>query len=348
MIVISSPVSGGSFPCQIAIVKRLIRSEIKPDLMLGSSGGNIASYVTIMGDWSEKGINRICKKISTDHFIKKWSNYPIIHFILGFINGSFYDFSDGIQKLLEDNTSIMQIKRYEIWTGTYNRDLQKPQLMCNLSKEESIINKYRIDNGPCGMLDPIYMDSDLDLIAKSIKASACLPAVVPPQKIGKHNYIDGGTFSASPFTLLKRNIMKASKKKLHIIYINSCNIDDCYDYTSYSNIFHMSKTAVKELIRSQIISDRLSAYDCLIGDVHKVEFKCTDENLTMYKNLINDGRMKSSLLEIYPTIYYEMNITNFTGEEIIQMMDDADKCLQCRLWWVGDSDVDTCFSPLPS
>ena len=123
------PVSGGAFPAQLAIIKHLIEHKIKPDLILASSGGNLAAYISAAADWKSNGIDRICLRLSSDIMFKQW--VPVINPIVGFFYGSIYRAGDGITELFNDYFTSNTIQMSEIWSGTYDRNVQIPALLLN-------------------------------------------------------------------------------------------------------------------------------------------------------------------------------------------------------------------------
>ena len=79
------PISGGGFVAQLGLLselyvakwiaegKRLKGSKAyQPNLVFASSGGNVAAYIAMAGDWSPEGMTRVAEKISTPMFIRSW------------------------------------------------------------------------------------------------------------------------------------------------------------------------------------------------------------------------------------------------------------------------------------
>ena len=59
------PVSGGGFATQLGILYYLLEAKrIIPDIVLGSSGGNVAAYISMLSNWYHKTILKNCHLIN--------------------------------------------------------------------------------------------------------------------------------------------------------------------------------------------------------------------------------------------------------------------------------------------
>lgn len=338
MFVYALPISGGGFVAQLAGLQHLSQIGIKPNVCLASSGGNVATYIGAASDWHWASIQRIATSMNQTLFANSWSTIPAISFIIGYFKGSFFDYGTGVYQFLNNIFNKDTIQKYEIWTGTYDKKQQKAQLFCN--KSTSSLPIKHIDLNLTQSLTPIYCDGDIGLISKASLASASIPGLVPPQIIDGVSYVDGGVGSASPLTVMQEAILYESKKvgKLHIVYINSVNLNQPPIQSNTVNVIDTWKQAASDLIRSQTVVDRLSAYELLranSGEIHSVTFKCTYNNLLKIKEIYEHAN--HSLLEFYPINTYEINITQFNGEDILREITGAYEDCECRFWWIENS-----------
>lgn len=335
MYVFILPISGGGFVSQLGILEHLCDGGIEPNVMLASSGGNVASYVACASNWKWAGIERVASNLSRENFCKPWSPLSPLSILIGYFKGDVYNKGDGVKQILMENFSEETIKKYEIWTGIYNKNKQKSRLVCNRSKEESILNISCIDFELTQSMDPIYANGDINLISECIMASASIPAIVPSRTIENDEYIDGGMACASPLAIMQEPILKYCKEKnerLHMIYINCLDLS-VTNLNPVNNVLDKWKQATFDLIRSQTVFDRLTAYEILRnfeGKLIKAEFKCNYDNLKKIKNIQNT--IIASLLEIYPTKLFDVDLFKFTGEDIVNNIHLAYNNCRCRVW----------------
>lgn len=209
-------VSGGAFPVQLALLcevyeaKRILcngkfsgQKDYAPDLVLAASGGNVAAYVALAGDWSPDGIERTIRKIDTKMFAQKWLPDIIDFFpqwIYGIIKGSMYKEGYGAEQLFSTLFTSTSIRRTEIWTGTYNVTCGRAQFFCNLDEKSSIICQKSFGTSSLlyGCMPLEYTSGDVKLLSKVSIASASIPMVVAEHDIGGIKYADGGAAYATP------------------------------------------------------------------------------------------------------------------------------------------------------
>lgn len=341
MRILVCPVSGGGFTTQLAILQHLCESQFIPDLTLASSGGNVAAYIAAAANWKWPTIERIARGLSQDFFIQPWNNITSISMIMGYFNGAVYDKGIGVRGFLSKYFTSESIVKNEIWTGTYNKNRQKASLFCNRSVKDSMLDVSCIDHDLTQSMEPIFANGNLDLIAEASIASASIPAIVPAQRIKGEDYIDGGIAGASPLSIMQEPILKYIKDKnasLHIVYVNSVDLSSPNSKPGH-NVLDTWRQATKNLIRSQTVIDRISGYEllrCHPGTMHKEEFICTYDNLERVKKV--QSLVNYTMLEIYPTDNFDIEITKFTGEDIINAIHTAYKNCRCRLWWLAPND----------
>jgi predicted acylesterase/phospholipase RssA len=338
MYILVLPVSGGGFVSQLAILQHLCESHFVPDLTLASSGGNVAAYVAAAANWKWPGIERIARELSQNLFAKQWNTVSSLSMIIGYFKGDVYDKGSGVRDFLSRVFTSSSITKYEIWTGTYNKNRQKARLFCNRSRDSSIMDISYIDHDLTQSMEPVFTNGDIELIAQAGIASASIPAIVPAQIIMEEDYIDGGVAGASPLTIMQEPILKYTQDNdapLHIIYVNSVDLS-APDLKPIHNILDTWKQATNNLVRSQTVIDRLSGYQllrCHPGIMNKDEFICNYENVERVRQI--QSRVKYSMLEIYPTDRFDIEIVNFNGEDVISAIHKAYKNCKCRLWWLS-------------
>lgn len=217
LVVYSLPVSGGEFVAQLGLLCELYEALTKtriykpfPDLVFGSSGGNIAAYVAMAADWSPDGIMRVARHIEPEMFIKSWfpTGFKFIPSVVaGLFNKSVYNEGYGGEYLYRRYFTNTSIARIEVWTGTYNKDTNKAELFCNKSQSSCMIQnsdfyqtRHMYDTMPLQYLEDT--DDRIKRLSEISAASASIPYVVKSKLIGTSKYADGGILGSSPTTQL--------------------------------------------------------------------------------------------------------------------------------------------------
>lgn len=343
MFIFVLPVSGGGFVNQLAILSQLTVAGFTPTITLSSSGGNVSAYIASAAKWKWNEIERISKTISQDFFISPRCSVEYISFLFGFFEGNLYAKGNGTKEFLENFFDSSTITKDEIWTGTYNKCTQKARLFCNRRKEDSILNTECIDTDLIQCMTSVYCNGDIESIAQTAVASFSIPGYVPAETIDTYQYVDGGVAGASPLTILRQPLLsyaEENSEKVHIIYINSVNLSQP-DRRDIRNVVDTWRQATSDLVRTQTVIDRLSAYELLLcngRDVEKREFSCNYQNLLNIKEA--QKVIHASLLEIYPTSSNEINITHFNGEDVVEHIHRMSGKLFCRFWWIKSVDHD--------
>jgi predicted acylesterase/phospholipase RssA len=333
------PVSGGGFPVQLSGLEHLCESQFIPHLTLASSGGNVAAYIAAAADRKWPGIKRIARELNHKVFAEPWSSVSSLAMVIGFFQGNFYDKGSGVGAFLNHYFTEESIMKYEIWTGTYNKHKQKAQLFCN--KSESILDMDCIDRDLTQSIEHVYANGNIEIIGQAGIASASIPGIVPPQEISGEKYVDGGVTGASPMSIIQEAILKHTRDGnmgLHLVYINSMDLSGNSEIPTTNALANWKQTA-SELIRFATINDRQTCVNllrCHPGTMNKEEFPCNYENLQRVK-LIRT-KTKYSMIEIFPMNNYDINITNFTGNDIVKSMNDSYSNCRCRLWWLSSEE----------
>ena len=217
------PVSGGKFINQLALLcevysaKKISNNNLfkgteyySPNIVFGSSGGNVAAYIGLASDWSDFGIERSCQKLRSDIFISSWvpKEFNFIpSWMLSPLNGALYRKGKGANLLFEELFTSDTVKNCEIWTGTYNVTNKKAQFFCNLNKHDSMLNSFYEEN-LFDILPHKYLDGNLKDISIVSAASATIPVFVETQVYDDFQYADGGVMYTSPLTVFSGEITR--------------------------------------------------------------------------------------------------------------------------------------------
>lgn len=357
------PVSGGAFPVQLGLVAELYdATQSEPHIALGSSGGNVAAYISLAAKWKYPQMLDIVKVISSPMFAQSWWPWGFASVLssglIGFFKGSFYAPGTGATELFQKIFTPESIGATEIWTGTLNRMTGKGEMFCNRKQEESHIRPRNQDtyaslfSRDCMPLN--YMNRNRDLISEVTMASASIPLLVPERVINNQEYVDGGTLFASPLTALQDEILEAlsrmnespsidgtphldkvnGREALHLNYFSSFDLQASHaarPRTMYAN----GTSTVGELIKSLCIQDRLAAIELLRTPGYAIDYVELEGNQDNLK-LVHTIRQQSlkSLLELYPREDRTINLTEFTGTDIINLMASTRQHYRLRFWYI--------------
>jgi len=336
------PVSGGAFPIQLAFLRELNILGIKPDVALGSSGGNVAAYIGAATGWNPDNYVNIVKPIHNGMFLSSWWPYYLSFlpsYIPGYFKGSIYANGSGGDSYFKKMYTPDSVIQTEIWSGTLNRDTGMGQLFCNRNPQTSTL-KIAPDNKINSFwirdcMTPFYMDGNMDTIVKVIIASAAIPVIIPEQEINGQHYVDGGTLFSSPLTPLVDYILALNQPKYHLDYFSSFDIQSSEASKMTKNVYQNGILTIGELVKSICIQDRLVAVEFLRTN-EQINFLTLPGNLDSLKTIENiRTNCNRSLLEFYPLKNDSMDLTSFTGEHIVNLMDFASKNYALRFWWTG-------------
>lgn len=306
---------------------------------MATSGGNVATYLTIAGDYDLCKIHNIVKELTPDLFSKSWWPSPftfIPSYFIGYYTGSIYDHGSGIYGFFEKYLDGEKIKSKEIWTGTLNRGVDKPEFFCNLNARDSKVKAEKFRGELLDCLPLSYMNENTELISKVSLASATIPTYVKEQYIRGVPYVDGGIYYASPLTPMYDTVYDF--RNTHIIYVSSFDLDSDGDKSRiYSNLLENSTLTAQEMIRSLCIQDRMTGINMVKGchslsDVKCISVEGTHGNLRiLYREM---KKRRRAMLELYPLNYRQIKLDSFTSEDISSIIDETILHYGCRLWYV--------------
>ena len=335
------PSSGQSFPKQIAILMNMYNISPRPDLMLGTSGGNLAGYLSLAADFSPDGMERICHFISSKLFSVTWFPsylYFLPSIVVGFFKSSLYKQGSGSVELMKNIFTPQNISAVEILTGTCERSTGKQQIFSNKSEEDSILKDVPFDYNINNCLPVQYVNADIEKIAKICIASASIPVLVPDEKIEDSFFMDGGVNARSCLTPLVDTLdFIGINKEMHLDYINGTDLDSKFEDPEYYNIVQNTDSTLNRIIKSLAVLDRLNGIEFVRKSVYRnkyhllyFEADCNDEVL---KNIESARRYsKRSFLELYTPIKKEIDLTDFKFKDIMELVWKVKKKYAFRLW----------------
>ena len=360
MHILVAPVSGGAFPVQLGFMielAKLRRPQPCPDReqdpfpallpfydsILASSGGNVATYMALAGDFTPEGIDRVCHKLHPNLFLSSWWPRPFCSilpsWILGYYEGSIFNRGCGVEKVFEEIFTPASIGRVEIWTGTLNRSTGRAELFTNLEPGESKLALDCFSPDKLNAMPLTYLSRDRKMLAQVAYASAAIPVLVPSVEINSIQYADGGTCFSSPLTPLQDCITSAlqnhdgSGQCLHVDYLSSYDLESTSKPATYKNLLENGSIALAEIIKSLGVQDRLSGIELLrVGEIKFDSGLCDPEILASI--MTRRQKYRQSFLELFPSKEIEINLERFTAQDITNAINETRKCMMYRLWYI--------------
>lgn len=337
------------------------------DLGLGSSGGNLALHILNASRSNNSKLKYFASLINSTLFARKWIPFflEIVPSILGYlIYGTLYkEGYGGYDTFLRIYNNTSRDDDMEIWTGTYDVDTKRAQFFCNKNRNDSRINQSFLDHEQelYASKSLIYCNGNLRMIYESALASASIPLMVPYAKINGVNYGDGGIMYASPLTVFYKEIYR-------IITCEERKIDDSSDITEtdenkciiVSDETHkeMKNLRLYYVMRSNpstMKASKLSKVDFFVSAINASSIQDKNSAINLLTMLCPEGienerflninsthltdilevysRHKHYVLCLYPHVCSSLNLSNFTGADVLNLMDDCCKGYGCEIWY---------------
>lgn len=386
--VYAASISGGGFPAQIQQILYYTQEKQKafsdkttgisewytPDLCMGTSGGNIALYIAISGNFTEGGIKRVVSSLSADMFSQTWWPGPmdfIPTWVLGVFEGAVYRPGYGANNLLHAFNNPENIQTYEMWNSTYNTTTKKTALFCNRNANDCFVSKFTYSPFEFKTMPLEYLNGDIQKISKTVIASASVPLLFKPVEIDGDEHADGGITYPSPLTPLQEEIYKCVKglvepypyettlsdppipnptpdeenelqnkrenlSVLHITYFSPYNMDASYDDTKSSLGNGSTFSAITD---SSAVKDRYTGINLLErvksdGQSVKVKTSQTDSEL---HTLLRTYSNNHYFLEIYVRDNEWIDLNKFTPQDILDKMDEAQSQIEYLFFYVDEA-----------
>ena len=371
--VFTASISGGGFPAQLQQIlyyienKQIafkdktenIASYYTPDLCMGTSGGNVALYIAISGNWTPGGIRRVVDTLNSNMFSQTWWPGPmsfIPTWVLGIFEGAVYKPGYGANGLLKAFNNSNSIEMVEMWNSSYNEDQKKTVLFCNKSSYDTFVSPLTYSTFDSKSLPLKFLDGDINKISQSIIASASVPLLFKPVEIENESYSDGGVTYPSPLTTLQDEIYKCikgqvepydfektvavypipvgtpeqisrlqtkrDKEILHLTYFSPYDIDSNKDTTSTignGNVFSAT-------LDSSSVKDRYTGINLLLRvknesqNVKVIDSRTGLNTLAELFSLYNDTHY---FCEIYVRVNNWVDLNTFKPQDVINKMNEA-------------------------
>jgi len=382
--VYSGTVSGGGFPAQIQEILFVTEQKKKafstatenissyyiPDLCMGTSGGNVALYIAISGNWDEGGIKRVINSMSPDMFAQTWWPGPmgfLPTWVLGIFEGAVYRPGYGANSLLGAYNTPNSIMSVEMWNSSYNKNEKKTALFCNKKDGSTFISPLTYSTFESKTLPLKFLNGDINKISSSVVASSSVPFLFKPVSIDNEDYIDGGVTYPSPLGILQDEIykcikgivepldyekslssppipsgtpaqyaelaVKRNRDILHLTYFSPYNMDSTEETTSTLG----SGNVFAALTDSSAIKDRYVGINLL------ERIKNSGQNIKVIDSRTNMNSL-SDLFQTYNTTHYfcEVYVRNnewidlnkFTPQDILNKMEDAKSQIEYMFFYV--------------
>ena len=382
--VYAGSVSGGGFPAQIQEIiyvteakKEAFNDETTnmhtyytPDLCMGTSGGNVALYVAISGNWEPGSIHRVIKQMNAGMFSQTWWPGPmsfIPTWVLGIFEGAVYKPGYGAKQLLDAFNNKNSIVATEMWNSSFNKDQQRTAIFCNKSDSDTFISPFTYSSFNSKTLPLNFLNGDIGKISTTVIASASVPLLFKPVVIDSENYIDGGVTYASPLSILSEEIyksvkgivepleyevqmsvypipeptveqkdkliLKRSRRILHLTYFSPYNIDS----TSKSESVLGGGNFLSFVTDSSAVKDRESGLELLNRlKTPSQNINVIDSRTSMFKlsDLFKQYNSTHYLCEVYVRENNWIDLNNFTPNDIFAKMEEAKANIEFLFFYV--------------
>jgi len=174
----------------------------------------------------------------------------------------------------------------------------------------------------------------MDEIATITMASASIPGLVEPQIFNGKRYSDGGVCYASAFTPLSSYIRDKlsydNTSPVQMIYVS------CYNMKLIGNMeskYQGKLRHILEIAHFATLQDRANAIDFVshFGSMQLEE----KENVSRQelRNKLDQIKNKNYAMILYPQGYPEINIIDFTPQNILDVMEIARQNYSYYLWF---------------
>lgn len=315
-------ISGGYFISQLSVLVNLYKARKflnnhHFNAIFSASGGNIAAYLSLLFNNNETSIERKLEQINHTMFVNQWSKGHLKINFLNLFQESLYREGDGLKEFIISNyQNFNDSKLPEIWSLSYNKDVDCGSLFCSKSYDNSIFNK-RVDSKliKAGIGEINYMNSDMELISKICIASAAIPGIVKPINIGQSIYIDGGVLNATSGSYFCDFHID---KPLHYYYILPCKIFDINVKQKFINKKkndHWTSTMLNS-IRSLTVSQILNDKNFIFENWKKVT-KISDKDITeeIYYDISNQ-KLSELLMRLNEKHFFMICYTDISNVNI--------------------------------
>ena len=298
----------------------------------------------ISANWNHSKIFAVSSAISTECFISQWtkSKMKVLPSVTnGLIHGSFYNTTRKGENLLRNHVTEETVQGVELWISAINEITGQVLLTTNMERSRSRIRGQNLDTKLFDYEGLSYTSGDLEMISKAILASACIPVMVKPVRIGEQTYIDCGVKYGSSFTPMFREVLTIARREgVHLTYIIGCDLShNTVKKKGTVGLFDHIELTSSHATRSHMEYDRNMAHMIIQDDCDEEpwyqEFSITELKTVLEKR----KKARRSLTEIYPIKTLPLSLTSFTGEELCQKIEEYGDLLRIRFWWSGEAKI---------
>lgn len=334
MKVLVVPVSGQYFVNQLGVLVNLSKLNWRPDLILATSGGNVASYIIEAAEWDENKIEMVFENMKCDMYVSSWFPNFYISLFIGLYKGTIYDSGVGCDDFFYKYFGC-GIER-EIWTGVFNKTDNKAQLFCNKSEKKSIIAIDDEDLELNRMDEPVYMNEDYKFMSKVCMASATIPGLVPDQIINNKHYIDGGIAAPSPLSEVLEQLKILGRDGLSIVYVPAHDIE--------TDVPGIPFTSINTLANFSDAHFMIQMYNCIQDRkiAHNLVSKLSSaEGVKQYNKIFEHADIKRlncvfskkfSMVEMYPQEIKKIKFEDFTTKDLKETLKISKESTWFRVW----------------
>ncbi len=383
-----APISGGGFPGQIAQILYVIKNKRQafenktqdissyyiPDLCMGTSGGNVALYITISGNFTEGGIKRVINSMNPEMFSQTWWPGPLSFiptWVLGIFEGAVYKPGYGAENLLKAYNNNQSIQKVEMWNTAYNKEQKRTGLFCNKKDGETFVSPLTYSTFDFKTLPLKFLNGNIPEIAKTVIGSASIPLLFKPVEIDGEEYEDGGITYPSPLTPLQNEIYncvngiitpapysvsesvypipigtpeqdasllaRRDREILHMIYFSPYNMNDTKDTTDSAL---GNGTFLSAITDASAIKDRSTGINLLerlktsSQEIKVIDSRTYSEGIDGLYNLFRDYNNNHYFCEIYLRENEWIDLNNFTSVDIFNKMNEANKNIEFLFFYV--------------
>lgn len=322
------PCSGNLFAVQLGMLCALSSAytinkkieDLAPDIILASSGGNMAAYTALASDWSRERMLHNLNLFNSEAFISSWSDSAPSWVFMPFSRSIFRQ-GFGFRPLFKHLFYSKQLSqtKTEIWTGTFHRKTAQHRLFTNVSEEKAKLKPFvSLVDHKCvtralhlgSDIAPVYADGNIDLIADVCQASASIPWVLKPTTINGDEYTDGGNMYASPLSTLDGAV--------YAVLLNGNQTP-----SRTLRMIYMSPTNMAEL---------REAGNTLVSDLYTLVFSSLTNDIRLMIALIMRLGCKSEL----PKVQHSLDATELA--KLVKELDDKGKHYAMLLSPASDGD----------
>ena len=311
------PVSGGGFVSQIAGIQCLCDNGYKPDAVLSSSGGNVAAYIALASGFDSHRMRMIASTLSCENYIGKPNLFSIGSNIVS--KSSIFQVPDPSFMFDDYFPNRETVTRTEIWTGITNISTYRPRIICNRSYENSVL---RFE--PTAHMDVTYQGGDIFQLKKVFVSSASIPMLVNSTNIDGCEYMDGGLSSASPLSLVYRQIGR--RESFNLIYITGTDIYRPKSHNT-NGLIARATSSGGSMVYNSIIRDR----DTAISLLGKCEERVLDPSNWWEEYELYRSRYNRTVLELC-TSSEDINMLKFKESEVLRKLEMCKSEISYKLY----------------